>query len=58
MAKELGTQEVVKQLVNEGVSTRAAEKLVRGTYPSEPKSIKDKLLSVLHRNGFPRSEAS
>jgi len=52
MADTLGYQQAFKLLVIEGVSTRASEMLCKGTYPSEPKSIRDKLESVLRKNGF------
>lgn len=51
-AKQIGPREAARKLMAEGVSPRAAEGLCRGVYPSEPKAIRDKLISAMLKDGF------
>lgn len=51
-AKRIGQSDASKLLIAEGVSPRAAEKLCAGTYPSEPKALREKLLRALSKAGI------
>jgi len=55
-AKKVGHQKAVGKLVSIGISTRAAEKLCNGDYPSEPKALRRSILEVLGRDGFTLTE--
>lgn len=58
-AKKVGYQKAVSRLVSNAVSPRAAEKLCKGKYQSEPKSLRRSILEVLARDGFTlKDEAS
>lgn len=52
-AKTVGYQVAVGRLVSRGVSPRAAELLCSGDYPSQPKSLRDKLVEEMNKDGFP-----
>lgn len=60
-AQKVGKQTAAIRLISQGVSTRAAEKLCAGTYPSEPKAIREKILREIAKDGIvlkTRAEAS
>ena len=45
----IGYKKAVARLVAEEVSTRAAERLCAGEYPSEPKSLREKIFKAMSR---------
>lgn len=51
-AQDIGEREAVGRLVIAGVSSRAAEGLCSGTYESEPKATRDKILEVLAKDNI------
>lgn len=55
-ANKIGYEKALGRLVSRRVSTRAAERLCAGEYPSEPKSLRTVLLDEMAKDGFTLSD--
>lgn len=51
-ADQIGYKRAVGRLVSREVSTRAAELICSGEYPSEPKALRRVLIEEMRKDGF------